>query len=725
MSAPPLLILFGSESGNSEDLATIAEKQAKSLGLTPSVKGMDEVEIGDLPNYQNILIYCSTWGEGEMPDNAIDLWEAANGDSPPSMAGTNFAVCALGDTSYEFFCQSGKDWDGWLEKQGATRLLPRVDCDVEYDDPASEFTTNALSLIASAAGEGAATPEEGPSSEAEAPSEDAAEESPDETQSGDLEGLLSSGDRSLTLLFGSQSGNSEALVAKISKDAKSYGLVGEVHDMDGFDFNSLSAKKRVLIVCSTWGEGEMPDNAEDLWQFAISESASRLEGVHFAICALGDTSYEFFCQSGKDWDGRFEELGATRIIDRLDCDVDYDAPAAEWLLDALPALAAVDNTGNFHQEMVESIRMYASGSSDGADGEDGFSMPEVRSEPIQASVSVFRYDPETFSTGSDTWMCSLPGHMSVLEVLRALKASQDGSLTFRDGSPDDSNTAISINGRLVLPGLCRLDSVAPIREGAVSLRIEPLPGFEVIRDLAIDPWSLERKRESSDPWMVAATREGANTPQGVMGTMDPAIADSLHSIRDFGSQNILHSSSDAVPHANGYLGPAVIASAWSRRNDPRTSPSKAEEIDTMLSSPNGIKAETDLASVNRQTSVPRTVSQSLLDAKNSVLTGDGFNGKHGKHVWWYTWTVKSSGMVNDTVIYRQALGPFALLGNLFSGVTARMVLGFTRTGGNMFNGMLGMVAPPAGIGKMPKQLNSSVDNHHEVVAIFNEMDGRF
>ena len=725
MSAPPLLILFGSESGNSEDLATIAEKQAKSLGLTPSVKGMDEVEIGDLPNYQNILIYCSTWGEGEMPDNAIDLWEAANGDSPPSMAGTNFAVCALGDTSYEFFCQSGKDWDGWLEKQGATRLMPRVDCDVEYDDPASEFTTNALSLIASAAGEGAATPEEGPSSEAGASSEDAAEESPDETQSGDLEGLLSSGDRSLTLLFGSQSGNSEALVAKISKDAKSYGLVGEVHDMDGFDFNSLSAKKRVLIVCSTWGEGEMPDNAEDLWQFAISESASRLEGVHFAICALGDTSYEFFCQSGKDWDGRFEELGATRIIDRLDCDVDYDAPAAEWLLDALPALAAVDSTGNFHQEMVESIRMYASGSSDGADGEDGFSMPEVRSEPIQASVSVFRYDPETFSTGSDTWMCSLPGHMSVLEVLRALKASQDGSLTFRDGSPDDSNTAISINGRLVLPGLCRLDSVAPIREGAVSLRIEPLPGFEVIRDLAIDPWSLERKRESSDPWMVAATREGANTPQGVMGTMDPAIADSLHSIRDFGSQNILHSSSDAVPHANGYLGPAVIASAWSRRNDPRTSPSKAEEIDTMLSSPNGIKAETDLASVNRQTSVPRTVSQSLLDAKNSVLTGDGVNGKHGKHVWWYTWTVKSSGMVNDTVIYRQALGPFALLGNLFSGVTARMVLGFTRTGGNMFNGMLGMVAPPAGIGKMPKQLNSSVDNHHEVVAIFNEMDGRF
>jgi len=725
LSAPPLLILFGSESGNSEDLATIAEKQAKSLGLTPAVKGMDEVEVGDLPSYQNILIYCSTWGEGEMPDNAVDLWEAANGDSPPSMSGCKFAVCALGDTSYEFFCQSGKDWDGWFEKQGATRLLDRVDCDVEYDDPAAEFTTNALSLIASS-GTGAT-----PSSEDETAVESVENtgegdaESPIETGTGDLEGLLSTGDRSLILLFGSQSGNSEGLASKIAKDAKSYGLEGEVHDMDGFDFNSLSGKKRVLIVCSTWGEGEMPDNAEDLWQFSISESASRLDGVHFAICALGDTSYEFFCQSGKDWDGQFEKLGATRIIDRLDCDVDFDAPAAEWLLDALPALAAVDSTGQFHEEMVDAIKMYASGSSTGAEGEDGFSVPDTKAEPVQASISVFRYDPETSSTGTDTWICSLPGHMSVLEVLRTLKASQDGTLTFRDGSPDDSNTAVSINGRLVLPGLCRLDSVSPMREGSLSLRIEPLPGFEVIRDLAIDPWSLERKRESSDPWMVAATREGANTPQGVMGTMDPATATSLHSMRDFGSQNILHSSSDAVPHANGYLGPAVIASTWSRRNDPRTSPSKAEEIDKMLSSPNGIKAETDLASINRQPSVPRAVSESLLGAKNSVLTGDGFNGKHGKHVWWYTWTVKSSGMVNDTVIYRQALGPFALLGNLFSGVTARMVLGFTRTGGNMFNGMLGMVAPPAGIGKMPKQFNSSVDNHHEVVAIFNEMDGRF
>ncbi len=77
------------------------------------------------------------------------------------------------------------------------------------------------------------------------------------------------------------------------------------------------------------------------------------------------------------------------------------------------------------------------------------------------------------------------------------------------------------------------------------------------------------------------------------------------------------------------------------------------------------------------------------------------------------------------MLYRQVLGPIGLLGNLFSGVTARMVLGFTRTGGSILNDILGMVAPPAGIGKMPRQFNSSVDDHHQVVAIFNEMDGRF
>ncbi|MEC7100454.1 MAG: flavodoxin domain-containing protein, partial [Candidatus Thermoplasmatota archaeon] len=206
-----------------------------------------------------------------------------------------------------------------------------------------------------------------------------------------IEEFLSSGDRSLEVLFGSQSGNAEGLAAKFAKTAKSYGLEGSVHDMDGFDFNSLSSKKRVIIVCSTWGEGEQPDNAEELWKFANSDAASRLEGVHFAVCALGDTSYELFCESGKEWDSIFEKLGATRIVERIDCDVDYDSPASDWALKALPALAAVDSSGNFIEEMVDGITEYASGSSVGAGGEDGFVVPTIETEAIQVELSVFRF----------------------------------------------------------------------------------------------------------------------------------------------------------------------------------------------------------------------------------------------------------------------------------------------------------------------------------------------
>ncbi len=731
MSDKPLLILFGSQSGNAEDLSEKAAKLASSFGLSPTVKGMDEIKIGELTEAKRVLIFCSTWGEGEQPDNAEDLWVAANEEGAPQLNQCHFAVCALGDTSYEFFCESGKEWDEWFEKQGGNRILDRIDCDVEYDDPAAEFTSQALSLFSAVSSEGVFEPDKvGQATEAEAPEEEQSptpDGSDTDSQIGEgIEQFLSSGDRTLDILFGSQSGNSEGLASKMAKMAKAYGLDGIVHDMDGFDFNSLANKKRVIIVCSTWGEGEQPDNAEELWKFGNSDSASRLDGVHFAVCALGDTSYEFFCESGKEWDGLFEKLGATRLVDRIDCDVDYDSPAAEWALEAIPALAAVDGTGLFHEEMLDSIKQYVDGSGEGgADGEDGFSIPSISADSIQVEASVFRYDPISASNGYDTWLCSVPGHLSVIELLRELKSTQDGSLTFRDGPSDDPNTAISVNGRLVMPGLTRLDKVAPNREGNVSIRIEPLPAFDVIRDLAIDPWSFERKRESADPWMVAATREGIRTPQGNIGAMDPAIASKIHSIFDFQSHNILHSSSDSIPHANGYLGPAVISRLWGRRKDPRSSEKKKQSIDAILSSSNGIKAETDFASIKRQPSVPDAVSVALLEAKNSVLTEEGFNGKHGKHVWWYAWTVKSSGRVNDTVIYRQALGPFALLGNLFSGVTARMVLGFTRTGGNMFNGMLGMVAPPAGIGKMPKQFNSTVEKHHEIVAIFNELDGRF
>ena len=614
---------------------------------------------------------------------------------------------------------------GYDRNEGKAGLKPETLASFEDDllDAADGCPVDVIIIVES--GEAAAAePEEAAAPAVEAAAEPMVSE-PIEVAGDDIDELLSVGDRSLAILFGSQSGNSEELAAKLAKQAADYGLEGTVYDMDGFDFSSLSGMKRVLIVCSTWGEGEMPDNAEDLWQISTKSLAGSLSGVHYSVCALGDTSYELFCESGKEWDEQFEKLGATRLVDRVDCDVDYDAPAAAWALEALAALAAVDGAGVYREDMVEAIKAHAAGDVGGADGEDGFSVPVLTAAAVQAELSIFRYDPEQASTGSDTWVCAMPGNLSLLEALRTIKSTHDGSLSFRDGAADDPSTAICVNGRLVLPGMIRLDAVAPNRDGVLSLRVDPLPGFEVIRDLVVDHWPMERRRESTEPWMVAATREGATTMQGPIGVMDPNVASALHSITDFSSAALLQASSDAVPHANGYLGPSVLASAWARRNDPRSSHSSVASLDSILGSPNGIKAETDLASIRRQNGSGVVISEALLDARTHVLEQDAFTGRHGKHVWWYAWTLKSSGKVNDTVLYRQVLGPIGLIGNLTSGVTARMMTGFTRTGGDMFYDMLAMVAPPAGFGKMPRQFNSSVENHHEVVAIFNELDGRF
>ena len=128
----------------------------------------------------------------------------------------------------------------------------------------------------------------------------------------DIATFATEGNRDLHILYGSQSGNSEGLAEKWQKEGKKYGLNPTVHDMDGFDINSMSGMSRVMIVCSTWGEGEMPDNAEELYEAAVGVGKI-LTNTHFSICALGDTGYDLFCESGKDWDKTMEAMGGTRI----------------------------------------------------------------------------------------------------------------------------------------------------------------------------------------------------------------------------------------------------------------------------------------------------------------------------------------------------------------------------------------------------------------------------
>ena len=145
--------------------------------------------------------------------------------------------------------------------------------------------------------------------------------------------------RTLHILFGSQTGNSESLANDAASSAKAHGLIPVVKGMDEIEVSQLADMTYLLIITSTYGEGAMPDNAEMLWEAASSDEAPRLENVKYSVLALGDTSYDLFCQAGIDWDNRLGELGATRLFDRVDCDVDFEVPAEKWISEVIPLMA--------------------------------------------------------------------------------------------------------------------------------------------------------------------------------------------------------------------------------------------------------------------------------------------------------------------------------------------------------------------------------------------------
>lgn len=184
----------------------------------------------------------------------------------------------------------------------------------------------------------------------------------------------SSAPKEVTILFGSQTGNCSGLAQKLSKRLSEQGAQVTVSSMSDFKPNSLKKVQNLLILVSTHGEGEPPDNAISFYEFLHGKRAPQLEGLAYSVLALGDTSYEFYCQTGKDFDKRLEELGGKRLAERVDCDVDFDEPAADWMNAVLKALSEGNGAA--------ATLAQAAGAAQIAAGETEYS----RTHPFQAEI---------------------------------------------------------------------------------------------------------------------------------------------------------------------------------------------------------------------------------------------------------------------------------------------------------------------------------------------------
>ncbi|MNJ23411.1 Sulfite reductase [NADPH] flavoprotein alpha-component [compost metagenome] len=152
-----LTILYGSQTGNAKGVASAIQAQAKAHGLPVTLTSMADYKPKQLKKESHLLVIVSTYGEGEPPESAVDLFEQLKKGKIGKLEGLKFAVLGLGDSSYEFFCQTGKDFDDFLSKAGAERIHELASLDVDYQDAAKAWGEQAVNAVAATLSAGAAT----------------------------------------------------------------------------------------------------------------------------------------------------------------------------------------------------------------------------------------------------------------------------------------------------------------------------------------------------------------------------------------------------------------------------------------------------------------------------------------------------------------------------------------------------------------------------------------
>lgn len=146
--------------------------------------------------------------------------------------------------------------------------------------------------------------------------------------------------RTITVLFASETGNSRELAAELAQAAGEKGLETRVADVADYKVRALKDESDLLFIASTHGEGDPPQTALDFYEFLEGRKAPKLPQLRFAVLALGDSTYEHYCAAGRRVDERLAELGGERLVDRVECDVDYEEDAAAWIAAVVDQLAA-------------------------------------------------------------------------------------------------------------------------------------------------------------------------------------------------------------------------------------------------------------------------------------------------------------------------------------------------------------------------------------------------
>lgn len=162
--------------------------------------------------------------------------------------------------------------------------------------------------------------------------------------------------RDITVLYGSETGNAQSLAELLDERLTENGYTVTLSSMDAFKTKELKKVEDLFIVSATHGEGDPPDNAITFHEFLHGRKAPKLEGLRYSVLALGDESYEFFCQTGKDFDARLAELGGERLTDRVDCDLDFDEPAENWMQNVLEALSGPNDNRAAVAETTETVQ---------------------------------------------------------------------------------------------------------------------------------------------------------------------------------------------------------------------------------------------------------------------------------------------------------------------------------------------------------------------------------